>query len=78
MPEDIQELKDYLEEMRGQAILGQCCADLDVHDMTVLIAMINKFEKYEKALKELVGFTKYEGNQWYENLKDMLEVNAQS
>ena len=53
MPEDIQELKDYLEEMRDQAILGQCCADLDVHDMTVLIAMINKFEKYEKALKEL-------------------------
>lgn len=50
MPEDIQELKAYLENMREQCILGNCCADLDVQDMTVLLGMIDKYEKLEKEI----------------------------
>lgn len=60
MPDDIQELKAYLENMRDQCVLGQDCADLDVHDMTVLLSMIEKYEKlqtihlrYGKALQEI-------------------------
>jgi hypothetical protein len=60
MPNDIQELKEYLENMRDQCILGKDCADLDVHDMTVLLSMIEKFEnqqkeyeRYGKALQEI-------------------------
>jgi hypothetical protein len=53
MPEDIQELKSHLENMRGQCILGQCCAELDVHDMTVLLTMIDKHEKQQQEIKAL-------------------------
>ena len=30
-------------------------------------------ERYEKLLKEIFGYTKYEGNQWYEKLKRELQ-----
>jgi hypothetical protein len=33
-------------------------------------------ERYEQVLKEIIGYTKYEGNQWYEKAKKALEDNA--
>ena len=53
--DDLQELKEYLETMRGQCILGQDCADLDVHDMTVLLGLI---EKYKKSQREIAHWKK--------------------
>ena len=33
-------------------------------------------EKYEKILKEIAGYSKYEGNQWYEKVKKALEEST--
>ncbi|MGM7635654.1 hypothetical protein [Bacillus sp. Hm123] len=32
-----------------------------------------EIERYKKVLQEIVGFSKYEGNQWYEDVKQALE-----
>ena len=31
-----------------------------------------RIEELEKVLKEIVSYTKYEGNQWFENVKRVL------
>ncbi|WP_137744578.1 hypothetical protein [Robertmurraya siralis] len=72
MPEDIQELKSHLENMRGQCILGQCCAELDVHDMTVLLTMIDKHEKQQQEIEKR-NDVEFELKIGLQNLKEEIE-----
>lgn len=34
-----------------------------------------EIEQYREVLNEIVRYSKYEGNQWYENVKQVLEAN---
>ncbi|KIL72125.1 hypothetical protein [Bacillus badius] len=63
---EIQRLKER------NAFLEEANAKLHF-ELSQLDVLEDKVQRYEKVLKEIVEYSKYEGNQWYENAKQALK-----
>ncbi|GMG71799.1 hypothetical protein ICR95_20810 [Priestia megaterium] len=55
----------------GALTVGTCNAFIEHYGSYHQI--LDKLERYEEVLKDIAKLSKYEGNQWYENLKKVLE-----
>lgn len=74
---DIVEILEVLQKANEEIERLQAFTEnLQVVHFTELQREKATVERYEKVLKEVASYTKYEGNQWYEKAKKALEDNA--